>query len=348
MQGGHAPAPREQGWLRLFLALAAFLLVPYVPVPYFPLTALLPVAETLLLLVPAVSVCFVLGWLGGGSLGAAAAWVALTAVQALLPPPNGVSGAYYDVARACGLIVAGVFGLVCLVGGARRFLDRALAAIGVAALLALIATTAGRLDLGRVRRVFHDELAMRNAAMAASMQASARVVGARAPTAAALAEEYAASQTRLRATVSRAAEHVYPALLALEALAALALAWALYGRLGRARIGGPLAPLREFGFSDQLTWAVVAGITFLVLPSFAPLAALGENLIVFFGALFVLRGYGVYAWFTSRRVATASAWVAAAIFPLSLLTVPPALGLGLTDSWFDWRHRARPGRRDAV
>src|SRR3712207_8406043 len=32
-------------------------------------------------------------------------------------------------------------------------------------------------------------------------------------------------------------------------------------RVSRARIGPPLAPLREFRFNDQLVWGLVAGIT---------------------------------------------------------------------------------------
>ena len=48
MEDAATPAPSERGWGKLLLALAAFLLIP----PYTPLRALLPVEDTLLLLMP--------------------------------------------------------------------------------------------------------------------------------------------------------------------------------------------------------------------------------------------------------------------------------------------------------
>jgi len=52
MSDAVAPAPTERGWGKLLLALAAFLFLPHVP----PFTALLPVEQTLLLLLPALAV----------------------------------------------------------------------------------------------------------------------------------------------------------------------------------------------------------------------------------------------------------------------------------------------------
>lgn len=344
MRDGPVPAPREQGWMRIVLALAAFLLVPHVP----GLPAFVPVVETLLLLLPALTVCFIVGWWSGGSLTVALVWLALTLWLFVLPTPRDTSGAYYDLARGWGLLVAGTFGVVCLVGRERSFLHRALAAIGVAALLGMVLAALGKLDVREAQRIFADEYATRNAAAAAVMQQSSRIVGERLPDAAPFASRFAEARAMGESALSHLAAPLYPALLALEALAACALAWALHFRLSRVRIGAPLAPIRSFGFSDQLIWAVVAGITLMVLPSFAPLSALGKNLMVFFGALYTLRGYGIFAWFSSRRAAAVSVVLAIATLPLSLVTVPAALGLGLSDTWFDWRRRAAPdagGRR---
>ena len=44
------------------------------------------------------------------------------------------------------------------------------------------------------------------------------------------------------ASLSDLGRTVFPSLLALESLAALALAWATYHRLGRTRLGPPLHP----------------------------------------------------------------------------------------------------------
>jgi hypothetical protein len=173
----------------------------------------------------------------------------------------------------------------------------------------------------------------------AGMRETAREVTTWIPTATEVANHVLVGSERVQQVLSRLATPLYPALLALEALAACALAWALYHRLSRARLGAALGPVRSFTFSDQLAWALIAGITMLLVPSLAALALVGLNLVVFFGALYVLRGYGIYAWIVSRRAAVTSLVVAIALYPVSLVTVPAALGLGLTDTVLDWRKR---------
>ncbi len=340
MSDGPVPAPREQGWSRILLALAAFLLLPHALV----LPAFLPMVDTLLLLLPAVAVCCVLGWREGGSPWLAAIWAGLTVWLFSLPAPGGVSEAYYDLARAWGLLAAGTFGVVYLVGRQRSFVHRSLAALGLAVLLALLLVVFGRLDLHAAQHVFAEELTARDSAALASLRMGAEELTDRLPQLASLTEEVVARQHRLQQVLSGLAAPLYPALLALEALAGLALAWALYHRLSRVRLGAPLAPLKQFAFNDQLGWAMVVGITLLLVPSLQALSTVGWNLVVFFGTLYALRGYGIYAWLVSRRAAAASLVVAIALFPLSLVTVPAALGLGLSDTVFDWRRRI-PVRR---
>ena len=342
MTDGPVPAPRERGWIRITLALAAFMLMPHLP----GLPAFVPVVDTLLLLTPVLAACFVVGWWAGGPLSLAIVWTALTAWLFTLAPPGGVGAAYYDMARAWGLVVAGAFGVVCILGRHRSFLERSLSAIVAAALLSLLLLVFTGQSPRQAERIFADEFESRNATAAVVMQESARIIGERAPRFAQMANEVAGERLQVQQALSRSAVSLFPALLALEALAACALAWALYHRLSRARIGAALAPLSRFAFSDQLVWALVAGITMIVLPTLAAVGPMGRNLTVFVGALYVLRGYGIYAWFISRRVAVVSVLIAVAAFPISLLTVPAALGLGLTDTWLDWRARlgvVRPG-----
>lgn len=337
MTHGPVPAPRERGWIRMTLALAAFLLLPHLP----ELTAFVPVVDTLVLLTPVLAACFVVGWWAGGPLSLAILWGALAAWLLSLAPPSGVGTAYYDLARAWGLVVAGAFGLVCVIGRQRSFLERALSAIVVAALLAfLLLLFTGRSPL-EIERIFANEFQSRNAAAAVLMQESAKLVGERFPQLLKMATQAAGERVELQDALSRLGAPLFPALLALEALATCALAWALYHRLSRTRIGAALAPLRFFTFSDQLIWALVAGIVMIVLPSLAGAGAMGRNLTLFVGALYLLRGYGIYAWMVSRRAAVVSVMVAIALFPLSLLTVPAALGLGVTDTWANWRARLR-------
>jgi hypothetical protein len=319
------------------LALAAFLLLPHVP----ELSAFVPVIDTLVLLTPVLAACFVVGWWAGGPLSLAILWTGMAAWLLSLAPPSGAGTAYYDLARAWGLVVAGAFGLVCVIGRQRSFLERALSAIVVAALLAfLLLLFTGRSPL-EVDRIVASELQVRNASAAALMQESAKLVGERFPQLAKMSTEAVGDRVQLQDMLSRHGAPLFPALLAIEALAACALAWALYHRLSRARIGAALAPLRRFSFSDQLIWALVAGIAMIVLPTLAGMGAMGRNLTLFIGTLYLLRGYGIYSWLVSRRAAAVSVLLAVALFPLSLLTVPAAFAFGVTDTWANWRERIR-------
>jgi hypothetical protein len=131
---------------------------------------------------------------------------------------------------------------------------------------------------------------------------------------------------------------VFPALLGLESLAALALAWWFRSRLvGQGSQG--LAPVRDFRFNDHLVWALVVGLVLLVTQSGVALARVGANLVVFMGALYALRGVAVLA-FVSGGVSMFS-YVA---FAVLLVLVPPViLGtaalIGVGDTWLDLRAR---------
>jgi hypothetical protein len=154
------------------------------------------------------------------------------------------------------------------------------------------------------------------------------------------------------ATLSKAGRAIFPALLALESLAALALAWATYHRLSRTRLGAPLRPLRDFRFNDQLVWGLIVGLTIILVPTLTTLRGTGKNLLVFFGALYAMRGFGVLTWF----MAPGSLGITIAVGCLLLFTPVlnafamvaflmlgvAALALGLGDTWADWRRRARP------
>ena len=107
------------------------------------------------------------------------------------------------------------------------------------------------------------------------------------------------------------------------------------------RIGAPLAPLKEFRFNDQLVWGLVLGITAVAVPTLKAFSIVGLNLLVFFGALYALRGLGVLAWFFAPGRLMVALTIGLAIFIWPLLGVF-ALGVGLGDTWLDWRSRPRP------
>jgi hypothetical protein len=344
--GGRAPA--ERGWWRLLLALGAFLLVPALP----QFKALLPVEHTMILFVPALAACCLVGWWAGGRVLLAVIWVALAVLVAVQTPA--APSVHYNLARGWSLLLAGAFGLICLFGARRPFFSRALTALTVALGLTLAMTAFGPMTSGQVQEAVSAEFGRRNSETMAMIRQilsaysdSWQQVVSRVPNASEAPEDI---EVQLR-TLSAAGTKVFPALLALESLAALALAWATYHRLGRTRLGSRLAPLRDFRFNDQLVWGLIVGLTIVFLPTLSALHTVGSNLLVFFGALYALRGLGVIAWFLAPTALLGGIsvglavllpiWPTPAVLGFMLLLIA-ALGLGLGDTWADWRRRPRP------
>jgi len=338
MSDALAAPPREQGWTRIVIALMAFLLLSHAPV----VRAGAPVVDTFVLLVPALAACFIAGWRRGGSTALALAWAVLSGLLLAIPSRPG-SEAYTDLVRSWGVLVAGSLGLVCILGWRRQFLGRALAAVGIATLIAAIGMAFAPHAASRIEEVFARELQLRNStvlAQWAKVFPNARFTPA-------LRDWAGQRAVQLQQASGSLAVWLYPALLALESLAACALAWALYHRMSRARLGAALAPFRFFRFSDELIWALVAGMTLTILPSLDALRVVGANLVVFFGALYALRGFGVIAWFypeLSLGAQLAASFFAVVLFPVSLAL---AVGLGVTDTWIDWRRRVRTANSPA-
>lgn len=352
MTAAAAPVGRERGWGLMVLALVICLAVA--AAPFWPATAglaaglvraLVPVEQTLLLVVPAVAACAVVGWWAGGKFVTAAVWCAL-AIWVLRQPLPIESPGYAEIARGWALLVAATFGLVGFVGPKFPFLVRALSALGLSCLIAFGALLTNGRDPGRLGGVMEVELSRRVSGSVDgwtrhAQDAPWRSAADRSPDLAARAE---ASVDRLRDLPDQTAP-LTPALLALESLAALGLAWGLYHRLSRVRLGPPLGPLRKFRFSDQLVWGLVAGITVFVVPTLAPLRVVGLNLLLFFGALYALRGLGILRWLAPERVALAVLLGLALLLPLlgvwllaTVLSIV-ALVVGLGDTWGDWRNR---------
>ena len=336
------PARRERGWRRLLVGLFAFLVLPLVP----PLSLLLPVQQTLILLVPALAACAVVGWRQGGRLSVALFWIAVAVlilfgqdrVYADLGLPAPEESSFNALVRGWSLVLSASFGVICLLSAHRTFFVRALSAIGVAGLIALVATGGLSRGTGSVSRLMNEEFSRRSANFAA--QAAAQRASDD-PLSQALRERGFENELgqETRFASAQTAVSLLPSLLALQSLAALGFVWALYHRFSRVRIGLPLAPLREFRFNDQLVWGLVAGLAFALLQSLSGLRAPGLNMLLFFGTLYALRGMGVLAWFLApdRLVMVPLVIFAVLAFPLFGAV---ALWLGLGDTWLDWRSRA--------
>lgn len=327
---------REQGWRGPIFAAVLLLLLPATPI----LRIVVPMEQTVMLLAPAFAALALAGWRAGGRLALAALWTAF-AVWVLWQPGNAVSS-FALLARGWSAILAACFGAMLLAPVGERFLSKALptllAALAVSGVLVLFAPggPAGAYDIfaGEIgRRAALSTLQWQEMTSTAEWQSFIQ----QNPDAGTLATEV----DRQLAELPLVGRQLFLALLALQSLAALALGWAVYHRVGRARLGPPLARLRDLRFDDALVWGVVAGLIAVVVPLSGAVRTVGLNLLVFFGALYALRGMGVIIWFLAP-----GRWmmVFLTIFTLLFWHVVGmvAAGIGLGDTWLDWRRRSRP------
>jgi hypothetical protein len=328
-------ANRERGWKGILVGLALFLLVPAIP----PLRILAPLEQTIVLVAPLIAVSALIAWWAGGRFWLAALWTA-TSVWMLWQPLRG-GGSYDALGRGWAILLAAVFGVVNLVGLRRPFLSRALSTLALTFAFAAAVILVSNASPSRVHRTLSNELDRRVTAATEKLAQDTQTpewqrFAADHPSLARLVDE---SNQRLQ-DLPRWGVRFFPALLGLESLAALALAWGLFHRISRARIGPPLRPLRRFHLSDQLIWGFLAGVAIIAIPSLESLRGFGLNLVLFFGALYALRGLGVLTWFIApRRLAMALFVVLAVVFwPIAVIV---SVGLGLGDTWIDWRGRVR-------
>ena len=336
---GSPRADRERGWWRVGLATVLFLFAPAVPM----LRILLPVDQELVLIAPALAACAVAGWWAGGRLPLALAWVAIAGW--VLVMFSSTAGSFGYLVCGWSVLLAAAFAALVIFtrrDGSRPFSAQALTAIALALVLATGATIATRQGPATVVQMVSVEASKRSEQSLADWH---QATGSK------QWMDFLAAHPDAKATIDgmesqfeaapAVAATLFPSMIALESLIALALAWALYHRLGRERLGPPLARLRDFRFSDQFVWGLVAGLALVVVPGFAPLSAAGANLLVFFGTLYALRGVGVGLWFLSPGpVMMTFLIVFALVFPPVLGVL--GVGLGVGDTWINWRARARP------
>src|SRR5258706_4680090 len=155
MQDAAAPAPSERGWGKSLLGLGVFLVVPVLP----RMRALLPVEETLVLLLPAIAACCLVGWWAGGRLLLPVVWVAL-ATWVLSQPA--VPGSFYNLVRGWSLLLAGGFGMVGLFLPRLPFLSRGLTTLTLAFLLVMRLGLLGPLIPSRLKLAMQGETMRRN------------------------------------------------------------------------------------------------------------------------------------------------------------------------------------------
>jgi len=330
-----ATLPREQGWRGPILALLALLILPTAP----PFALVLPVVQTLLLVAPALAFSAVLGWRNGGRIGLAVIWGAL-ALWVVWPPAS--ASAFALLARGWGVLLAAGFAGVVTIPGEMRFLSRALLAILAALAVGLATATFTEGGLPGVTATIADDVARRaELFQSAWREFTSGAQWQRFAADNAAADRLSAQMDKQFTALPEAAKLLVPAMLALESLAALAMAWALYHRFGRVRLGPPLAPLKDLRFHDAFIWGLIAGLLALVVPMPDALRVIGINLLVVFGTLYALRGLGVLLWYLAPGRWMMVVWTIVLVMFWTVIAAV-ALVIGVVDTWLDLRNRPRP------
>ena len=331
---GAAP-PREQGWSGPIVAVILLLIVPTVSL----IRIVVPIENALLLLAPVTAACAVAGWKAGGRFPLALLWSAFAVW--VVWSASGAPGSYLDLIRGWSVLLALSFGAALALPAVEGFLAKGLLALGVAllagtaVLLMVPGGPGGAVDLVTAEIGRRAIVATREWQQMTSTPEWLEMVR-QSPS----WGRYSEGVDRQLIELPAPALRLYPALFALQSLAVMALGWAVYHRVGRTRLGPPLAKLRDLRFNDALVWGVVAGLVLVAVPASGAASVVGINLLVFFGVLYALRGMGVIIWFLAPGRAMT---VAFAIFTVIFWPVVGmvAAGLGLGDTWFDWRRRTR-------
>ena len=233
-----------------------------------------------------------------------------------------VTGPLWYAERGWALMVGAAFLAVVTLWPGERFLPRAMLAVAAAS----IGSAGVLLGTGAWQRV---EWAVARRFREAAGFWTVRLESSGTPSAMEMADTFR--------SIADLEVMLYPAMLALASLAALAVAWWGYRRLVD-RSGQSLAPLREFRFADHLVWLLIIGALLLLVPLGDVAARAGANLTAFMGALYVVRGAAILLALTGLTGVGAFLMGVIAVLLLPLVATA-ALVVGLSDIWLDLRRR---------
>lgn len=138
----------------------------------------------------------------------------------------------------------------------------------------------------------------------------------------------------------------YAAVLAIQLLAGLGLAAAVYYRVCGSPAGVRPGPFRDFRFSEHLGWVGVVALLVVLIPRLAAAKVAAVNLLLVAGLLYAVRGAAVTAF--GIALLGGAGWGTAALFGLLAMFILPAvvagaIVLGVIDAGMDLRRRwARP------
>ena len=152
----------------------------------------------------------------------------------------------------------------------------------------------------------------------------------------------AADMERWFTTSVRLLADQYAAVVTLQLMAGLGLAWAMHRRIVRQPLGEASGRFRDFRFTEHLGWLAVAALGAVLIPRLAAAKLAAANLLVVTGALYALRGAAVatagFAAVGSTGIGTAMLVALAVLFILPAV-VAGAIVLGVVDAGLDLRRR---------
>ena len=133
----------------------------------------------------------------------------------------------------------------------------------------------------------------------------------------------------------------FPATLAIQMLAGLALASVLYDRMTH-QTRGTLGRFRDFRFTEHLGWAAVVALGIVLVTRFAAIKILAANVLVVTSVLYALRGAAVVSF--ALAMAGGPGFFTTAVIVLSILfmlpvVLPGTILLGVVDAGLDLRKR---------
>jgi hypothetical protein len=259
----------------------------------------------------------------GGIRGRGTLLATVLAMFAVLFGPR--DGLWY-VERAWALVAGGAFAAVSVAAPTWRLTSRMLASV-VTTTVAFAAFLMVRADAwATVDWALSDRL---RASFATWLDAITVLREGEAPSPALVGAIYSTVEAQIT---------VFPALLAIETMAALAVTWWLYVRLvHRADTG--LSPVSGFRFNDHLVWILVAGLALGAGWGGTGMGRIGANLAVFMAALYALRGFAVGVFVHGGLSFFAIAMIALGLLFAAPVVVGAAVLLGMADTWLDLRAR---------
>lgn len=230
------------------------------------------------------------------------------------------------VQRGWGLVLGAWFVGMVVTRPRASFISRALAAVGGSVVTAVLLFLVRRTGWQQLDWTIGQGYKREAATLAVQLNAGS------------LGKEFSSAMMQAATLQAR----LYPALLALASVAALGLAWWAYRRLVARE--SPLGLLRDFRFSDDLVWVLIAGLALVVAPLGGMASRAGVNVLAFMVALYALRGLAVLLALVGMPGVVGTILAVVAALLLYPVVMTGAVVLGITDTWLDLRARMRSGK----